>query len=109
MNLVVRLHATQYGLKLTFTDLLDPSSIEPRNVKIKTWSIKRTAEYGSKHYNEKSLTISGIELADDGRSINVGIPDIQPTWCMEIAYQLRATTGEPINGVIHNTIHTLAP
>jgi hypothetical protein len=36
------------------------------------------------------------------------IPDLKPTWCMEINYALRSDNGKPVQGVIHNTIHVLA-
>jgi hypothetical protein len=35
------------------------------------------------------------------------IADMKPTWCMEIRYRLRSSDGEPVPGVIHNTIHRL--
>jgi hypothetical protein len=107
MHLVVGLHASRRGLTLTFTDPLDRESIDPHNIAIKTWSLKRTAEYGSQHYNEKALTITGTKLSPDGRTLDIDARDIAPTWCMEISYQLRAANGAPVVGVIHNTIHKL--
>ena len=35
------------------------------------------------------------------------IPGLQPTMCMEITYRIRGKRGEPVSGVIHNTIHRL--
>ena len=37
------------------------------------------------------------------------IPELQPTMCMEITYRIQGRGGEPVTGVIHNTIHHLAP
>jgi len=108
LNLPIALHATKSGLTLAFTDSLDPAAIDARNVQIKTWSLKRTANYGSDHYDEKPLTIRGTALSADCRTLTLQIPELRPTWCMEIKYALRSTTGKPIEGVIHNTIHELA-
>ena len=36
------------------------------------------------------------------------MPDIAPTRCMEIIYHIKGRGGEPVDGVIDNTIHQLA-
>ncbi len=108
MHLPVALHATKSGLKLTFTEPLDSNTIKPENVQVKTWTLRRTANYGSNHYDEKRLAIRATSLSSDGRTLTLDSPDLQPTWCMEIKYALRSLSGSPVVGVIHNTIHQLA-
>ena len=108
MHLPVGLHATKSGLKLTFTEPLDPASLDVKNLQIKTWSLKRTADYGSKHYDEKPLDVRGAKLSADSKTLTLDVVDLRPTWCMEIKYSLRSTTGAPVQGTIHNTIHELA-
>jgi len=108
MYLPAGLHATKAGLKITFTEPIDRTAIDVRNVHVKTWSLKRTANYGSDHYNEKPLAIHGAALSADGKTLTLDIPEIRPTWCMEIKYALRSADGKPVAGVIHNTIHELA-
>lgn len=107
-HLPVGLIARQNGMAVTFTDKLDARSArDPKNYSVKVWSLKRTADYGSKHYNERSLKVTSAKLSEDGRQIFLEIPDIAPTWCMEIKYELRSADGKPIQGRIHNTIHKL--
>ena len=48
-------------------------------------------------------------LSQDGRTVTLQIPQIKPTWCMEIKYWLKGAGGEPVSGTIHNTIHRLQP
>jgi len=110
MHLPVGLHATESGMKLTFTEPLDPSSVDAgnENVQVRTWSLKRTANYGSKHYDEKTLSVSRASLSADAKTLTLEIPDIRPTWCMEISFSLRSSSGAPVQGTIHNTIHSLA-
>jgi hypothetical protein len=108
MNLPLKLNARKSGLNITFTDALDPASIDPKNVQIKTWSLKRTADYGSKHYDEKPLVVRAASLSSDGKTLTLDAPDLRPTWCMEIKYALRSSAGQPISGTIHNTVHELA-
>jgi hypothetical protein len=107
MHLPVGLHATKSGMQLVFTEPLDPASLDVKNVQVKTWSLKRTAKYGSDHYDEKSLEVRGVRLSADGVTLSVDIPEIQPTWCMEIVYSFRAADGTPVQGTIHNTVHRL--
>ncbi|MGE3776119.1 MAG: DUF6797 domain-containing protein, partial [Pirellulaceae bacterium] len=108
MNLPVQLHATRSGLNLTFTEPLDPTSIDVKNLQVKTWSLKRTANYGSKHYDEKMVPVKAAALSNDGRALRLDVVDLRPNWCMEIAYTLRSQDGAQVQGIIHNTIHRLS-
>jgi hypothetical protein len=74
----------------------------------RVWALKRTANYGSQHYDEHSLTIQSAQLAADGRTVLLELPGVAPTWCMEIRYELKTNESQPFSGVIHNTIHRLA-
>ncbi|PHS02680.1 MAG: heme-binding protein [Blastopirellula sp.] len=109
-HLPIGLHATTKGMKIELTDSLDLESAENAdNYSVKVWSLKRTASYGSKHYDEHFIDVKSAKLADDGKSVFLEIPEIAPTWGMEIKYSLKSSTGEVVNGTIHNTIHNLAP
>ncbi len=109
MFLPTGLHASRTGLTITFTEPLDRASASnPSNYSVKTWSLKRTANYGSDHYNEKPLRVTRSTLSDDGRTLSLTLPDIQPTWGMEIRYWPKNSQGKPCDGIIHNTIHRLA-
>jgi hypothetical protein len=106
--LPVGLHARKTGLEITFTGALDPKSVEDlKNYTVKTWSLKRSEQYGSDHYNEKPARITGARLSPDGKTVMLEIAEMKPTWCMEIKYTLRAADGELVPGVIHNTVHQL--
>ena len=50
----------------------------------------------------------GAALSADGKTLTLDVADLRPTWCMEIKYVLHASTGTPVQGTIHNTIHELA-
>lgn len=109
VHLPVALNAKQDGMLLSFSDKIDPkTAAEPSNYSVKVWSLKRTANYGSKHYDEHSVSVTAAVPAADGRSVSLKIPDISPTWCMEIRYNIKSSEGKPIDGVIHNTIHALS-
>ena len=106
--LPLKLKATPHQVKIALSDPVDAKSAsDPKNYRIKVWNLKRTANYGSKHYNEQELTIKSATVSDDGRTVELTVPDVAPTWGMEIRYALRGSNGESASGVIHNTIHKL--
>ena len=107
MHLPTQLHATKSSLKLTFTEPLDVASVKTENVHVKTWALKRTANYGSRHYDEAPLVIKSLALSEDRRTLIIHSDQLRPTWCMEIRYSLKAADGNPFDGTIHNTIHEL--
>jgi putative heme-binding domain-containing protein len=108
MHLPVGLHATKSGLTLTFTEPLDPASLDLKQLSVRTWSLKRTANYGSKHFDEQTLTVRDATLSADGKTLSLDVIDLRPTWCMEIKYTIRSAAGSVVQGTIHNTIHELA-
>jgi hypothetical protein len=96
-------------VKITFTAPIDRASAsDTSHYSVKTWSLKRTANYGSEHQDEKPLRVTAASLSEDGRTVSLTLPDIQTTWGMEINYQLKGLLSEPCEGTIHNTIHHLA-
>lgn len=107
-HMPIGLEAKKSGMTITFSDTLDAEFVaNADNFKVKTWGLKRTAGYGSKHYDEKQLKVSSAALGDDGKTVTLTIPDIHTTWCMEIVAKVKGAEGEPVQRVIHNTIHQL--
>ena len=108
VHLPIGIAAAEKELRLTFSGDLDAESVsELKNFRITCWDLKRTANYGSKHYNERELEIGSAELLQDGRTVRLAIDDLAPTRGMEIEYSLTDTQGQRVRGKIHNTIHLL--
>lgn len=108
LHLPLRLKAYTWGMELTFTEPLDASSAkDPSRYAIEAWDLKRTAKYGSDHYNQRRWEVTSAELSSDGKTLRLTIPDIAPTWGMEIKYNLQSADGQPFEGKIHNTVHRL--
>jgi hypothetical protein len=107
-NLPLELHARPELMELVFSDALEPTSAtDPHNYHVKIWSLKRTENYGSNHYDEHSLEVTAAALAEDHRTVRLRIPELQPTWGMEIKCELRDVTQTPFQRVIHNSIYRL--
>ena len=103
------LEASKGTIRMKFSEKLDKvTATSPSSYKLKTWNIKRTGGYGSRHYDEKPLKVEGAKLLADGKTLELNVPDIKPTWCMEISYNLKTGKGEAISNRIHNTIHNLS-
>ena len=105
--LPVSLQVKKSGLHLSFAEPVEPSSIDPKNIAIKTWALKRSKKYGSDHYDEKKLVVSSTSLSADGKSVRIVVDELATTWCMEIKFSFRTAAGQPTEGVLHNTIHAL--
>jgi hypothetical protein len=100
------LNATKDGMTLRFTDPIDAiSAADVANYQVKVWGLKRTENYGSPHIDEHPLKVTSAKLLKDGKSVAITIPDIAPTWCMEIEYELKNAEGSSFTGCINNTIH----
>jgi hypothetical protein len=103
--LPVGLRARHEAIEITFSEALDESSVaDVANYLLKTWSLKRTENYGSDHYDEKMLKVVSAQLSADRRTVTLLIPDLQPTWGMEIVCKLQRSDGTAVQRVIHNSI-----
>ena len=109
MFLPVGLRASKNALKITFTEPIDAVlANDPSRYALKTWSLKRSVNYGSEHYGETPMKVAAAALSEDGKTVTLTLPDIRPAWSMEVKYELKGANGEAFEGTIHNTIHRLA-
>src|SRR5262249_39515654 len=106
--LPIGLAATKTGMTITFSGPLDSATAgDPKNYEVRTWSLKRSEQYGSEHYNEKSSKVAAARVSADGKTVALTIEPMQLTWCMEIKYSIKSADGEVVQGVVHNTVHRL--
>ncbi len=55
--------------------------------------------------DERPLKVTSAELLGDGKSVAIAIPDIAPTWCVDIRYELKGADRTSFTGIKNNTIH----
>ena len=101
-------HAARGALSVTFSDALDPAGVKPDAFAFKVWSLRRSANYGSNHYDEHPLEIRGARLSADTRTVTLDLPALAPTQCYELRLSLRTRDGATILRSLHGTIHQLA-
>lgn len=106
-HLPVGLRAKVGAVELTFTDSLDPKTVTATSFAVKVWGLKRSRQYGSKHVDEKPLKVAQATVSTDGKTVRLDLPELAPTWGMEIKYRLTGSDGQAVVGVLHNTVHEL--
>ena len=107
-QLPVAVHAARGQLRVTFSDPLEAASVQPGAFAFKIWSLKRSANYGSQHYGEHALAIAAAQVAADGRTVTLNIPDLAPTQSYELKLKLRGADGAEIERNLHGTLHALS-
>jgi hypothetical protein len=104
----IALNTAPNTVNIGFSDALEKTSAEDTTSwEIRAWDLKRTKNYGSKHFNEREWKVSKAVLSADGKSITLTIPDLAPTWGMFVKMKLRGAGGEDVVREIHNSIFEL--
>lgn len=104
----IQLHAGETGIKLTFAQPLDQEKARQiSNFEVKTWDLVRSSEYGSDRYNVQTLEITEARLSGDGKSVTLVLPAIEPVDVMTVRYTIADAEGNPVQGILQNTIHKL--
>ena len=104
--LPVRWHVIENGVELTFSDPPDnAAATDPARYAVKTWGLKRSANYGSPRLDEKSLAVASAALLADAHTVRLTIPSLAPTDCIEIVCRLKEANGAEAERVITGTIH----
>jgi hypothetical protein len=105
--LPVAIEPSKGTLAVRLSDPVDPEAIRPEAFAFKVWSLKRTAGYGSDHHNERALSIRGVRLEGDRRTLILDIPDLAPTQCYELKLNLTVPGGSSVERVLHGTVNDL--
>jgi hypothetical protein len=106
-HLPTGLRALKQGMEITFSDPLAQASVKADKFTVRSWALKRTANYGSRHHDERPHSVKSATLSKDGKTIRLEIADMSPVWQMSIHYELTGANGEPVTGEIQNSIHAL--
>ena len=76
----VSLSVKKNGLELTFTDRLAREHAKRiGNYRIRAWSLRRSARYGSDHVDEHSIPVKSALVSPDGLKVFLETTDLKPT------------------------------
>ena len=102
------------GILLRFDVALDINKAsDPANFSVERWNYRRTASYGSPHFKldgtagQEWMTPSSAYVSRDGKSIFVGIRDMQPVMQMRIGWALATRDGVGVEQNAYFTPHEL--
>jgi len=102
----IGVHVQAKGILIRFSHELNSKDVENiKSFQVQTWDLKRARTYGSDHYNTKTLPVTSATLSKDKKEVFLTITGIKPTRIMEINFQFMDEKGQPIKGLIQNTIH----
>ena len=100
------LQATTGQITLSFPQALDrATATDSSRYTLRTWTIRRSADYGSPHIDECDREVTGARLSPDGKSITLDVDRFGPTRCYALQWNLTAADGTPATGVINGTMH----
>ena len=101
-----RLHAEPGKLVLTFPQPLDrETATDTGSFRVKTWTIRRSADYGSPHLDERGRTVTTATLSADGTTLTLDVEGFGPTRCYSLEWGFGAEDGSAVRGTIHGTVH----
>jgi putative heme-binding domain-containing protein len=100
-----KLHAEAGKLVLTFPGPLDAASAtDSGNFLVKTWTIRRSAEYGSPHLDERDREVTAATLSADGTTITLAIEGFESTRCYSLSWDINVADGSAVKGTINGTV-----
>jgi putative heme-binding domain-containing protein len=99
------LHAEPGKLVLTFPQKLSrETATAPGNFQVTTWTIRRSADYGSPHFDERDREVTAATLSADGTMLTLDIKGFESTRCYSLSWDVDAEDGSDVNGTINGTV-----
>ncbi|MCB1093161.1 MAG: heme-binding domain-containing protein, partial [Verrucomicrobiae bacterium] len=99
MHLPIGWAAHRNGVVVEFAEPIDPESLKPENFFAQAWNYEYADAYGSLEYSLKQPEMPGHDpvkvtsvhaIGDDGKSIFIEMPDMQPAMQMQIHGRLKS-------------------
>ncbi len=112
----IDLAVSSVGVRIRFTDPLDPKSAsDPGNYAVTRWNYRRSANYGSDDFRVSNrrrtgrdrMRVQSVKLSDDAKSIVLQLPDMKPVMQMDIRMRIQSADGHPVTHRIHHTVHVV--
>ena len=109
LNIPIETSVSTDGIQITFSDPLDQSSAKNTlNYKITNWDLLRSRKYGSDRLNTKVHDVKSVSLSDNNHTVTITLPDLKPSWVIEIIYNLKSESGKEIEGAIQGTVYEIS-
>lgn len=118
VNMPKKLNITPEGVKITFTNPVNPAiATNIRSYDVEWWEYIYSEHYGSpamslKHPLQRghdTVRVGGVRISKDKRTIFLKIPNMQSVMQMKITYNLRFKNGQEAQNTIYFTVNWLFP
>ncbi len=118
LDLPLKVAAHENGVLLTFTDPLDPQTVEdPDNYRIQKWNYRWSAAYGSPEFKVSNPAQEGRDEVEvisatlrpelGENAVFLELPKMQPVHQLSINLSLKSADGRPIERRIDATINSI--
>jgi mono/diheme cytochrome c family protein len=114
-TLPVEVHAGQQGIVVRFASRLDATAARgAAHYQLQSWSYRRTSAYGSGHFKRDGSAGHdranvAAHLSADGRSVLLVVPEMRPVMQMQLDYDLRSATGQPLRNTLYLSVQSVDP
>lgn len=118
LSMPVAFKVHRNGLTVRFSEPLDrPLATDVESYGLERWNYRYAAEYGSKEYSPLQPELEGhdpvslrrVTLLEDGRTVFLEIPDLNPVMQLQLQYNLEDKDGAPIRGKLIATVNRPGP
>ena len=107
--------ARENRLELTFTETVEPEKLDPSSFAASAWNYRWSKGYGSPTFmlsepdtrGTEELTIQDLSLSQDGKTLVVAIPGLQPCHNLKLDFAVTGANGSGLKGPVYFTIHKL--
>ncbi|MCY3487055.1 MAG: hypothetical protein OXH34_01330, partial [Bacteroidetes bacterium] len=94
------------AVELSFTSALEEASAtQASNYRVHTWDLERSRRYGSERHNVQRLRLAAVSLRDS--TVTLSLPGLEPTWILEISYDLIDSNGIAFEGAVQSTVYAI--
>lgn len=116
VHMPIALHVKDDGIEITFTDpVKKDSAADPGAWDIQQWNYHYSSDYGSGEYSvadpakkgHDTVEVKSAKLSDDGKTLFLGIDNLQPVMQMLIRGEIEAADGTQMKVEIANTINAV--
>jgi cytochrome c553 len=114
LHLPTRVKTYTNGIKLTFTDPLEPDTAQnPENYFVEQWNYRWSQQYGSPDFSVEDprrqgrdeVTVVSATLMDSGRAVFLEMPGRQPVMQLSIDWMLNSAENKRLRGTYAHTIN----
>lgn len=116
VTIPLAVEAGQQGVLLRFaTPLERQGATDAARYDVQRWNYQRTEKYGSGHFKldgsagQDRLPVASANLAPDGMSVLLVLPDMRPVDQLQLVYQLRSAAGEAVSDTVYLTLPRVTP